>query len=142
MIPIPIVDGIFAVGSKIIDAMFPDPTEKARAQLELLKLSQAGEFKEMDSMLAMAQGQMAINQVEAASASFFRGGWRPAVGWVCAAGLTYDFLARPLLPWFATVMGFTVPPLPPIDIATLMILLSGLLGLGGLRTFEKTKGMP
>lgn len=70
----------------------------------------------------------------------FRGGWRPAVGWVCVSGLVYQFLPQPLLPWFVSPTGSDVPPLPPIDGDALLVLLTGILGLGGLRTVERVKG--
>lgn len=55
-------------------------------------------------------------------------------------GLVYQFFLMPILPWVATVIGLDVPPLPPIDNDTLLTLLFGMLGLGGLRTFERIKG--
>lgn len=125
--------------TSILDKIIPDPAQAADAKLKMLALAQQGEFKELDAAVEIAKGQMAINQVEAAQDNF-RGGWRPAAGWVCVAGLAYDFILRPLLPWTAALFGKTVPPLPPIDIETLMVLLCGLLGLGGLRTVERVKG--
>ena len=56
------------------------------------------------------------------------------------AGLAYQFIAQPLLPWCVALFGATVPPLPAIDNETLLVLLSGMLGLGGMRTFERVKG--
>jgi hypothetical protein len=55
-------------------------------------------------------------------------------------GLIYQFIVQPILPWAVSVMGGTVPPLPPIDNETLMVLLMGMLGLGGMRSFERVKG--
>lgn len=89
---------------------------------------------------AAALGQMEINKAEATT-DLFRGGWRPAVGWTCVAGLVYQFLVMPILPWVVTIAGGTVPPLPAIDNNTLMTLLIGMLGLGGMRSFEKVKGL-
>jgi len=123
----------------LLEKVLPDPKAAAEAKLEMLKLAQAGEFKEVDAMLQLAQGQMDINKVEAGT-DMFRGGWRPAVGWTCVAGLAYQFLLQPLLPWLAAVIGFQVPPLPAIDNETLMVLLTGMLGLGGMRTFERVRG--
>jgi hypothetical protein len=92
-------------------------------------------------------GQLAINQAEAASSSLFKGGWRPAVGWVCVIGLFYQFIIRSILPWCIDVtVSIThspviIPAMPSLDMGTLMVLLSGMLGLGGFRTFEKLKGV-
>ena len=87
------------------------------------------------------QGQLEINKAEAESKSFFRGGWRPAVGWVCVIGLFYSFVLRPVLPWIISTVGFETEPLPPMDMGTLLPLLGGMLGLGGFRTYEKIKGL-
>ena len=78
--------------------------------------------------------------MEAASSDLFRGGWRPAAGWACVAGLVYQFLLQPVLPWAAGLFGASVPPLPPIDGESLMALLMGMLGLGGFRSWERIKG--
>lgn len=128
---IPILGSLF-------DKIIPDPEKAAEAKLKALELAQKGELAVLDADVKMALGQMEINKEEAKT-DLFRGGWRPAVGWSCVAGLVYQFLAMPILPWAAAVVGFSVPPLPAIDNETLMVLLTGMLGLGGLRSFEKVK---
>lgn len=122
---------------KIIDKVIPDPQARANAQLELLRLQQAGEFKELEIQLALAQGQMAINLEEAKSESLFKSGWRPAVGWLCVLALGYTYLARPLFTWYS--LAHKIPSPPELDIGDLIVLLCGLLGLGTLRTAEKIK---
>lgn len=116
---------------KVIDKVIPDPQAKAQMQLELIRLQQSGE-------LAQMTGQMEINKIEAASPDLFRGGWRPFIGWICGAGLLYQFLLRPLLGWVSSVRGWPVPPALEMD--TLLTLLLGMLGLGAYRTAEKIKG--
>ncbi len=123
----------------VLDKILPDPQAQAEAKIKLVELAQAGELAVLDAETRMALGQMEVNKTEAAT-DLFRGGWRPATGWVCVSGLIYQFLIQPLLPWIVAVMGGSVPPLPAIDNETLMVLLTGMLGLGGLRTFEKVKG--
>jgi hypothetical protein len=120
------------VGGKLIDKFFPDPAQKADAQLKLLALAQSGE-------LAGMTAQTDINKVEAASSSTFVAGWRPAVGWVCVLGLLYTFLAQPLITWWATNHTMTAPPV--LDMGVLVTLLGGMLGLAGLRTKEKVEGV-
>lgn len=117
------------MGGKLIDRLWPDPTEAARAKLELFKLQQSGE-------LAQITGQMAINQEEAKSASVFVSGWRPAIGWICGAALAYQYIVRPIVSWGVIAAGHPLPPMPGLD-ENLWQLLLGMLGLGGLRTFEK-----
>jgi hypothetical protein len=117
---------------KVIDKIIPDPQAKAQMQLELIRLQQSGE-------LAQMTGQMEINKAEAASPDLFRGGWRPFIGWICGAGLLYQFLLRPLLGWLSSINGWAVPP--PLEMDTLLTLLLGMLGLGAYRTAEKVKGV-
>ncbi len=125
---------IFDFGSKVIDKLFPDPEKANVAKLEMIKLQQAGEFKQIESALEMAKGQMEINKIEASAPDFFTRGWRPSVGWICSFGLLYQFLIRPL------IIGFNLGNFPDLDMGTLMTLLMGLLGLGAYRTVEKIKG--
>lgn len=131
---------VFDFGSKILDKIFPDPAAKAQAQLELLKQTQAGEFKEMDAALAEAQAQSAVNQVEAASPDTFVAGWRPFIGWVCGSAFAINFVIGPMGEWLALLAGKTAH-FPTLDVATMMPVLMGMLGLGGMRTYEKFKGV-
>ncbi len=80
----------------------------------------------------LAEGQLEINKVEAASPNLFVSGWRPGVGWVCCLALVYQFFLRPALVTF----GKPAPDLPMGDLITILL---GLLGLGTLRTVEKIK---
>jgi hypothetical protein len=123
------VTALFEVGSKVLDRVLPDPAQQAAAKLELMKLQQNGE-------LAQITGQMEINKVEAASSSLFVSGWRPSVGWVCSAGFAVQFIIGPLAEWGAALYGHPVK-FPQMDTGTMMPLLLGMLGLGGLRTAEK-----
>lgn len=131
---IPIIDGIL----RVIDKVIPDPQAKAAAQLETLKMQQAGEFKQIETDLQLALGQLEVNKIEASAPDLFRGGWRPAVGWVCVIGLLYTYLGQPLLAWASGMWGVPVPP--SLDLGDLLILLGGMLGLGGMRTMERLKG--
>ena len=132
------ISSIFSIGSKLIDKLIPDPEAKAKAQVELFKMQQEGEFKALEADIQIALSQTKINEIEAASSDFFRGGWRPGAGWVCTIGLFYSFLLHPMLSWLAQSKGWPVPPTINMDV--LMGLLTGLLGLGGFRTYERIKG--
>lgn len=128
-----------AVVASIIDKFIPDPEQAADAKLRALELAQRGELAVLDADVRLALGQMEVNKAEAQT-DLFRGGWRPAMGWCCVAGLSYQFLMQPILPWAVALLGAEVPPLPPIDSEALLVLLTGMLGLGGLRTFERVRG--
>lgn len=123
----------------VIDKILPDPQQAAEAKIRALELAQKGELATLDADVRLALGQMEINKVEAQT-DLFRGGWRPATGWCCVAGLLYQFILQPVLPWVVALLGAEVPPLPAIDNETLLVLLTGMLGLGGLRSFERVKG--
>lgn len=123
----------------IVNKLIPDPTQKAQAQLALLQLQQNAQFKEIDAQLQAAQQQTDTNKVEASNANIFVAGWRPFIGWVCGGGLAYQYLADPLLSWFAAIMHWPIPP--NLDLGTLITMLGGLLGLGGMRTYEKLNGV-
>jgi len=88
----------------------------------------------------LAKGQLEINKAEAASGSLFKGGWRPFIGWVCGFAFVYHFILQPIIVFAVTVAGVILPPLPEFDMGTLMPVLMGMLGLGGLRTVEKLQG--
>lgn len=124
--------------SGLLDKLIPDPEARAKAQLDLLKLQQDGEFKELDAQLQINLAQAEINKVEASSQNGFQAGWRPLAGYMCVAGLGYEFLLRPLLPWALTVSGVEAPPLPSLD-GVLFELMFGMLGLGTLRTADRWK---
>ena len=117
----------------ILDKIFPDKTEAERAKARLIELQVTGELEAL-------KGQLEINKAEAASGSAYAAGWRPTVGYICAAGLAYNFLFYPMAVWYAAkyAPGFVPPPLVSDN---LMELVFGMLGLGGLRTFEKVKGV-
>lgn len=125
---------------KIIDKLVPDPQAKAQAQLQILQMQQAGEFKELDAQLQMAKGQTDTNLVEASNPKLFVSGWRPFIGWICGLGLASQFIIAPFATWAATLIGHPVT-FPTLDLGTLMTLLAGMLGLGTLRTTEKINGV-
>jgi hypothetical protein len=81
----------------------------------------------------LAKGQLAVNAVEAAHKSLFVSGWRPAVGWCCCFALMYSTILSPILGIWFTV--------PPVDSSLLTTVLMGMLGLGAMRTVEKTKAV-
>jgi len=84
--------------------------------------------------------QLEVNKVEAAHTSMFVSGWRPFVGWVCGVSLLYHFLLSPFMVFVFTMAGAEVI-LPEFEFSQLSSILMGMLGLGGLRTFEKMKGV-
>ncbi len=89
----------------------------------------------------LALAQVEVNKAEAASSSVWKGGWRPFVGWVCGTAFAYHFVIQPLAIFGLAAYGMEVPELPNFEMGQLMTVLMGMLGLGGLRSFEKSKGV-
>jgi len=127
------ISALLNIGNTLINKLFPDPAQAAQAQLALLKMQQDGE-------LAAISGQMEINKIEAGSSSVFVAGWRPFAGWVCGIGLAYVSIIEPVARLVATIVGYT-GAFPNIDTTLTMQVLLGMLGMGGLRTLDKIKGV-
>lgn len=127
-----IIDSVGKVASDLIT------TDKERIELEL-------ESRRIDQATDLAQ--MEVNKTEAQNQNLFVAGWRPAVGWVGAAAMAYQFLAYPLLVWSWTwmqaeqIVPQEVKPPPMLDTEALWVILSGMLGIAGMRSFEKTRGV-
>lgn len=88
-----------------------------------------------------AMQQILVNREEAKHKSIFVSGWRPSVGWCCSIALFWHFVLQPVTVFVASVAGYELPPLPQFDMDSLMTVLLGMLGLGGMRTLEKTKNV-
>lgn len=123
---LPIVD----VLGKVIDQVIPDADKKMEMKIELAKLENQ-----------LMTGQMEINKEEAKHGSLFVAGWRPACGWIGAIGLGYSFVLEPIMSWSARVLFKYTGDFPTLDTSSLMVLVTGMLGFGGLRTYEKYKGV-
>ena len=93
-----------------------------------------------DSLAQVDLAQLGINKVEAAHRSMFVAGWRPFIGWTCGVALMYTYVLQPILVFGLAQAGYLVE-LPRMDLGELMPVLMGMLGLGGLRSWEKVKGV-
>lgn len=111
----------------------PNPSEKQRRKLDM----------ERDLLKAISSANIAqikVNEAEAVHKSLFVAGWRPFIGWTCGAGIAWNFIAQPLLGWFI-IIWYPDIEFPVLDTGPLFGLVTAMLGLGGLRTFEKFKGV-
>lgn len=120
--------------SGLLDKFIEDKDQKNALAHELATMA---DTHAQQALLA----QLEINKAEAASGSLFKGGWRPAVGWVCAVAFAYHFILKDLIIFGASFAGAELPELPEFDMGTLLTVLGGMLGIGGLRTYEKQKGI-
>ena len=123
------IDDAIAAGLQVLDKFIPDPEAKAKAETEL-----------RESLMQWDQGQMKVNEAEAGNASIFVSGWRPFVGWTCGVAFAYHYVLQPVALFVAALFGKTVV-LPAFAMESLLTVLLGLLGLGGMRTYEKFKGV-
>ena len=136
----PIIGLITAVGG-ILDKVIPDPQKAAEAKIRLAELAAKGESEELSALVAMTAAQTEILKIDAASTSFFQKGWRPLAAWTCViVGFIYP-LVRVVVPWTLQVLGVDgVPDLPALDTGEMVAMLTGMLGLGTMRTTERLKG--
>jgi len=118
---------------EVLDRVIPDKAEAAKARLEM-------ESKLLEAATLQATQQTDINKIEAAHSSLFVSGWRPFIGWVCSAGLAWAFVVAPFASWLLVALEIKQTP-PQLQIDYLLEMVVALLGLGGLRTFEKLKGV-
>lgn len=131
-----IVGGIVEAVGKVADDLFTSDEERAKAELDAY-----------NAETGRAALQTEVNKVEAAHASIFVAGWRPAVGWIGVGAMAYQFIVYPFLVWcwaLMQAMGWISPLLgapPMLQTEALWVILTGILGLGGLRTTEKVKGV-
>lgn len=130
---IPLITALLPVLGEVLDRVIPDKNAAEKAKLEM-------QAKLLDAANAANAQQVEINKVEAASSSIFVAGWRPFLGWVCGVAMAYQYVVRPLLPWLVITLGGDAPAMPSLD-ESLQELVLAMLGLGGLRTFEKIRGV-
>ena len=112
--------------SNLLDKFILDKDVKAKLSHEISTMAERHAQE-------LAKGQLEVNKVEAAHKNLFVAGWRPAIGWICGFALMYSTILSPILGIWYTV--------PPVDSSLLTTVLMGMLGLGAMRTVEKTKGV-
>jgi roadblock/LC7 domain-containing protein len=130
---VPIITALLPALGTLVDRLIPDraAAEKAKAEMELQLVTAANQA---------ALAQVEVNKIEAGHSSVFVAGWRPSIGWVCAAGLAWAFVVAPIASWALLVLGIKAE-LPAIQFDHLFELVLAMLGIGGLRTFEKMRGV-
>ncbi len=125
----------------IVNKIIPDKTAAAAAVAQLQQLQIQGDLQtELAQLQAVTVNQSDIDKVEASNGSMFVAGWRPAVGWVCAAAVALIYIIGPFFVWMTSLLGHPTP-FPALDTMQLMTLLFGMLGMGTLRTVDKANGV-
>ncbi|MGL4756189.1 MAG: holin family protein [Aeromonadaceae bacterium] len=123
----------------VLDKIFPDKEAADAAKLRLFELQQQGDLAEINASTEIAKAQAEVNKAEAQSDGAFKGGWRPAIGYVCAAAMCYSYIIYPLLVFVMAYCKPGVTPPQPVMDDYMWELVSGMLGLGAMRSWEKRK---
>jgi hypothetical protein len=121
-----LVASLIAPVTSLLEKWIPDADTRQQIEFELTTLSER-----YAQELAVAQIKL---NTEEAKGNWFQSGWRPATGWVCVLGFAVNFLISPLAAGFGIII-------PQADTGTMLPVLMGLLGLGGMRSFERSKGV-
>lgn len=127
-----ILGPMLEMGKSLIDRFFPNEEERRKAEADFLKLAMDGELKQV-------LAQLEINAKEAMSPSVWTSGWRPFYGWIGGLGFAYATIVQPILVWYGMTKGWPVPP--DINMELLWVVITGMLGIGGLRTYEKKNNL-
>ena len=129
-----LINNLIGPVTGLLDKVIEDKDQKAKL---------AHELATMADKLAHEQqlAHFEVNKAEAASGSLFKGGWRPFIGWICGIAFCYHFVVQPIIIFVVALIGADIPELPEFQMNTLLTVLGGMLGIGGLRTYEKQKGL-
>lgn len=138
-IPIPVVSSLLDIGKSLIARKWPDPLKQAEEIRKLEELAQNERLAELNAEVTMLAGQMEINKVEAGHSSVFVAAWRPFLGWVGGFSLAYASILEPLMRFVATMMGYE-GDFPEIDTNLTIQVVLGMLGIAGLRSYDKKQG--
>lgn len=122
----PLASGLFS----IVDKLFTSDQERMEAKIKLLELEKSGEL-----------AQIAVNTQEAKHTNLFVAGWRPFIGWVCGLSFAWVYLLQPVMYFVLSALGMPPFAVPYVEMADMLTVLMGMLGLGALRTYEKTQSV-
>lgn len=119
--------------SALLDKFIPDKDARERMAHEIATMAEQQAHSQI-------MAQMEINKQEAAHQNLFVAGWRPGAGWVCVIAMAFNFILAPLINWGTELSGQDIV-LPVLDLTIMMPVLLGMLGLGGMRSYEKRTGV-
>lgn len=133
---------VASLAENVIDKIWPSPEDKSKrdeAKAKLIEAQQKGELKQLENDFELAKAQIEVNKTEAASDHWFVASWRPAIGWSCAIIFLSSMFLIPLARFVLAAFGIIVD-LPQPDMSQMMPVLLGMLGLGGMRSYDKKNG--
>jgi hypothetical protein len=134
------ITAVLSIGESLITRLFPDPAKQAEERLKLAAMAQEGDLTRLKANVDLMLAQIEVNKTEAAHKSTFVAGWRPAVGWLCVLVMAFNYVGVYILE-FASLLFDSKLTLPDrFDMSELYPILFGMLGIGGMRSFDKAKG--
>lgn len=152
--PIDPITAAFGLGQSVIERIWPDANKRAEELRKLEELRQKGDLAELQAHVQLLLAQIEVNKIEAASDSLFKSGWRPGIGWVCAATLALSYMPKAVvltamwsLQCYAMYKAGTLitvsalPVFPDLGVTDIIGLLGSILGIAGMRSFDKSKGV-
>ena len=128
-----LIPGLLPLVGDVLDRFFPDKEKAEQAKREI-------ESQFTSHLARIDLAQLEVNKEEAKSRNIFIAGWRPFIGWTCGLALCWTYILQPIAQFVLAQTGHLID-LPGLDMSTMMPVLLGMLGLGGLRTWEKQKGV-
>jgi len=129
-----VIQNLIGPVAGLLDKFIEDKDQKSKLAHEIATMAERHAHE-------ANMGQIEINKAEAQHRSVFVAGWRPFLGWGLTAAMIWHFVVAPMVIFVFAYLGVDAPDLPDFDMNSLLTVLMGMLGLGGLRTFEKTKGI-
>ena len=134
------IGSIFSLGETLIEKIWPDPKDQAREMRKLEELKQKGDIAELDAYVKLMTAQIKVNEEQAKHKSLFVSGGRPAAIWVGVTAMAWAGVIHPLLTWVVALAGLEVTVPTVVASEALIATTMGLLGVGGMRSFDKLKG--
>lgn len=133
----------FELGKSAIERIWPDPIRRAEEMRKLEEMKQKGDLAELNAHVQLMVAQLDVNKAEAQHKSIFVAGWRPFIGWCGGAAMAYQFILYPLMLWVWTIAKASgkipaeIDPPPIIDTGALFAIVTGMLGIGAMRSHDK-----
>lgn len=133
---LPIIGDIINAVRDLAGEVIVDKDKRDEINLKLTELEDRANARLHEELM----GQIEVNKIEAASTDRFVAGWRPFIGWTGGVGLAWTFVGSPFIEYLSRLFGWT-GTMPEVDTSSLMALVMAMLGIGGMRTYEKTRAV-
>lgn len=140
MVDITGLGSVFELGKSVIERIWPDANKRAEEMRKLEELRQDGNLSRLDAHVKLLLAQIEVNKVEAQHKSIFVAGWRPFIGWAGGFSMVWAGILHPMLTWVWAFAEMTGAPPPLVEGGALGAIVTGMLGVGGMRSYDKTRG--